>query len=158
MVEIKIRDKELNKEFLEIYRNTTGKMYPVYNNEKTYLGKIGIWEKDVRDKPYFKIFSNIFSEKKLLIGDSYFWYPRWNENRINASILISYNPFNTYLTFKLYNFDFGGGTFDAALLKVEDGIMQVFDTAGDNYLGGKIRERKEKSDKEFDAFKNELLK
>lgn len=34
-------------------------------------------------------------------------------------------------------FDFGGGTFDAALLKVEDGIMQVFDTAGDNYLGGK---------------------
>ena len=34
-------------------------------------------------------------------------------------------------------FDYGGGTFDAALLKVEDGIMQVFDTAGDNYLGGK---------------------
>ena len=28
-------------------------------------------------------------------------------------------------------FDFGGGTFDAALLKVEDGIMQVFDPAGD---------------------------
>ena len=34
-------------------------------------------------------------------------------------------------------FDFGGGTFDAALLKVEDGIMQVVDTEGDNYLGGK---------------------
>lgn len=34
-------------------------------------------------------------------------------------------------------FDFGGGTFDAALLKVDDGIMQVFDTEGDNYLGGK---------------------
>lgn len=34
-------------------------------------------------------------------------------------------------------FDFGGGTFDAALLKIEDGIMQVFDTEGDNYLGGK---------------------
>lgn len=34
-------------------------------------------------------------------------------------------------------FDFGGGTFDAALLKVEDGIMKVFDTEGDNYLGGK---------------------
>ena len=27
-------------------------------------------------------------------------------------------------------FDFGGGTFDAALLKVEDGIMQVKDTEG----------------------------
>ncbi len=34
-------------------------------------------------------------------------------------------------------FDFGGGTFDAALLNVEDGIMKVKDTDGDNYLGGK---------------------
>lgn len=34
-------------------------------------------------------------------------------------------------------FDFGGGTFDAALLKVEDSIMKVTDTEGDNYLGGK---------------------
>lgn len=34
-------------------------------------------------------------------------------------------------------FDFGGGTFDAALLKAEDGIVQVVDTEGDNYLGGK---------------------
>lgn len=34
-------------------------------------------------------------------------------------------------------FDFGGGTFDAALVRVEDGIMQVKDTEGDNYLGGK---------------------
>jgi molecular chaperone DnaK len=34
-------------------------------------------------------------------------------------------------------FDFGGGTFDAALVKVEDGILTVYDTEGDNYLGGK---------------------
>lgn len=34
-------------------------------------------------------------------------------------------------------FDFGGGTFDAALLSVNDGIRQVIDTEGDNYLGGK---------------------
>lgn len=34
-------------------------------------------------------------------------------------------------------FDFGGGTFDAALLKMEEGIMTVVDTEGDNYLGGK---------------------
>ena len=34
-------------------------------------------------------------------------------------------------------FDFGGGTFDVALVKVEDGILTVFDTEGDNYLGGK---------------------
>lgn len=34
-------------------------------------------------------------------------------------------------------FDFGGGTFDAAVLNVEDGIIQVTDTEGDNYLGGK---------------------
>jgi len=37
----------------------------------------------------------------------------------------------------LFVFDFGGGTFDAALLKVEEGIMKVIDTGGDNYLGGK---------------------
>ncbi|MCM1176219.1 MAG: Hsp70 family protein [Clostridium sp.] len=34
-------------------------------------------------------------------------------------------------------FDFGGGTLDVALIHVCDGIMQVFDTEGDNYLGGK---------------------
>lgn len=34
-------------------------------------------------------------------------------------------------------FDFGGGTFDAALVKVEKGILTVFDTEGNNYLGGK---------------------
>lgn len=34
-------------------------------------------------------------------------------------------------------FDFGGGTFDAALLDVTEGIMKVIDTEGDNYLGGK---------------------
>ena len=34
-------------------------------------------------------------------------------------------------------FDFGGGTFDTALIKVEEGIMKVIDTEGDNYLGGK---------------------
>jgi len=34
-------------------------------------------------------------------------------------------------------FDFGGGTFDVALVKVEQGIMTVLDTAGDNNLGGK---------------------
>ena len=34
-------------------------------------------------------------------------------------------------------FDFGGGTFDVALIKVEEGIMQVKDTDGDNHLGGK---------------------
>ncbi|MDR2497348.1 MAG: Hsp70 family protein [Tannerellaceae bacterium] len=34
-------------------------------------------------------------------------------------------------------FDFGGGTFDAALLKSDEGILTVKDTDGDNWLGGK---------------------
>ena len=34
-------------------------------------------------------------------------------------------------------FDFGGGTFDAALMRIEDGIMKSVDTAGNNKLGGK---------------------
>jgi molecular chaperone DnaK len=34
-------------------------------------------------------------------------------------------------------FDFGGGTFDAALVKAEEGVLAVKDTEGDNWLGGK---------------------
>ncbi|WP_261874249.1 Hsp70 family protein [Vibrio rarus] len=34
-------------------------------------------------------------------------------------------------------FDFGGGTYDSALIKVDEGIVKVIDTEGDNYLGGK---------------------
>lgn len=34
-------------------------------------------------------------------------------------------------------FDFGGGTFDVALMKVDEGIMRVVDTDGDPQLGGK---------------------
>ncbi len=33
-------------------------------------------------------------------------------------------------------FDFGGGTFDAALMRSEEGIIKVVDTSGDNHLGG----------------------
>ena len=38
---------------------------------------------------------------------------------------------------KILIFDFGGGTFDVCLVDIEDGIMQVKDTDGDNWLGGK---------------------
>ena len=38
---------------------------------------------------------------------------------------------------QLLIFDFGGGTFDVCLVNVEDGIMQIKDTEGDNWLGGK---------------------
>lgn len=34
-------------------------------------------------------------------------------------------------------FDLGGGTLDVALVHICDGVMQVLDTEGDNYLGGK---------------------
>jgi len=34
-------------------------------------------------------------------------------------------------------FDFGGGTFDVALMRAEEGIMKVVDTEGSNHLGGK---------------------
>ena len=34
-------------------------------------------------------------------------------------------------------FDFGGGTFDVALMRATEGIMRVIDTEGDNHLGGK---------------------
>ena len=34
-------------------------------------------------------------------------------------------------------YDFGGGTFDAAVIQVRDGVIQVVNHAGHNYLGGK---------------------
>ncbi len=34
-------------------------------------------------------------------------------------------------------YDFGGGTFDAAVIQVRDGVLQVVNHAGHNYLGGK---------------------
>jgi len=34
-------------------------------------------------------------------------------------------------------FDFGGGTFDVALMRAREGIMKVVDTDGNNHLGGK---------------------
>ena len=33
-------------------------------------------------------------------------------------------------------YDFGGGTFDVALIRFEDNEMRVVDHEGDNYLGG----------------------
>ena len=33
-------------------------------------------------------------------------------------------------------YDFGGGTFDAAIIHVRDGVIQVVNQEGDNYLGG----------------------
>lgn len=38
---------------------------------------------------------------------------------------------------KFVVFDFGGGTFDAALVKAEEGVMEVISTEGDIFLGGK---------------------
>ena len=34
-------------------------------------------------------------------------------------------------------YDFGGGTFDAAIIQVRDGLIQVTANGGDNHLGGK---------------------
>ncbi len=35
-------------------------------------------------------------------------------------------------------YDFGGGTFDAAIMRIRDGLIQVVNHDGDNYLGGKL--------------------
>lgn len=50
---------------------------------------------------------------------------------------ISYGATNTDKNGFWLVFDMGGGTFDAALLKVENGCQQVIDTDGDSCLGGK---------------------
>jgi molecular chaperone DnaK len=35
-------------------------------------------------------------------------------------------------------YDFGGGTFDAAIIQVRDGVIKVVNHGGDNHLGGKL--------------------
>ena len=35
-------------------------------------------------------------------------------------------------------YDFGGGTFDAAIVQIQDGVISVVNHAGDNELGGKL--------------------
>jgi molecular chaperone DnaK len=35
-------------------------------------------------------------------------------------------------------YDFGGGTFDAAVVSIRDGVIQVVNHEGDNHLGGKL--------------------
>jgi molecular chaperone DnaK len=35
-------------------------------------------------------------------------------------------------------YDFGGGTFDAAIVQVRDGVIEVINNGGDNHLGGKL--------------------
>ena len=35
-------------------------------------------------------------------------------------------------------YDFGGGTFDAAVMRIRDGLFQVVNHDGDNFLGGKL--------------------
>ncbi|MBL8027269.1 MAG: Hsp70 family protein [Fibrobacteres bacterium] len=49
-----------------------------------------------------------------------------------AWLLEEENPGGYWLVF-----DMGGGTFDAALMNADSGVVRVVDLAGDNYLGGK---------------------
>ena len=162
MVEIKIRDRELNKEFLNIYHKIKkGVLYPIQDNDNKYLGKIGLWEENNRWSSVPKIrkfFKDTFSEKKLLIGDAYFWYPRWNEGCINANVLISYNPFNTYLTFKFFNFDFDNELNEEEKRKTINNLFTYINNSYNLYCENMIKERKIKSDKAFESFKNELMK
>lgn len=37
-----------------------------------------------------------------------------------------------------FTYDFGGGTFDAAVMRIRDGLIQVVNHDGDNFLGGKL--------------------
>ena len=52
------------------------------------------------------------------------------------SAAMSYG-FNTNDNENLLVYDFGGGTFDVALISSQDGLLKVLEHGGDNFLGGK---------------------
>ena len=58
---------------------------------------------------------------------------------------MAYLKNNTNIEGKWLVFDLGGGTFDAAILEMDDKIMSISDegkaTSGDNNLGGKLFDR-----------------
>ena len=51
---------------------------------------------------------------------------------------LAYGYSNGAETKKILVFDLGGGTFDVSILDVDDAVIQVISTAGDNHLGGDI--------------------
>ncbi len=54
---------------------------------------------------------------------------------VAASLAYGFQASSSKRSFWLV-FDFGGGTFDAAVIKAEDGDIQVVNHGGDNFLGG----------------------
>jgi molecular chaperone DnaK len=55
---------------------------------------------------------------------------------IAASLAFANKNFGTPLQGRWLVYDLGGGTFDVALVKIQDDEMKVVDHEGDNYLGG----------------------
>jgi molecular chaperone DnaK len=64
-----------------------------------------------------------------------FEYCELLQEQIAASLAYGIDP--NQLTGHWLVFDFGGGTFDVALMTAENGEIKVVDTEGDNHLGGK---------------------
>jgi molecular chaperone DnaK len=55
---------------------------------------------------------------------------------IAASLAFANKNYGTQLEGRWLVYDLGGGTFDVALVKIQDDEMKVVDHEGDNYLGG----------------------
>ena len=55
---------------------------------------------------------------------------------ISAAIAYGLNKKKGSAVCNILIFDLGGGTFDASILTLEEGIFEVKSTAGDNHLGG----------------------
>ena len=147
---LKTTEKVNSNAFIEFKRTMgTDKKYPSSHMEKDYTSE------DLSSEVLKKLKSFVSDEN---VSSSIITVPaKFNTSQIDATqkaaelagfnhVELLQEPIAASMAYGLDEsksdgfwlvFDFGGGTFDAALVKVDEGIMQVIDTDGDNYLGGK---------------------
>lgn len=164
-VGLKARDAVYSDAIMALSKNVPPKEFG-YLEFKREMGSNKKYSNENMSKPYYtaeELSSEVLKELKSLINDEdinsivitvpAMFNARQKDATMKAARLAGFKqcellqePIAACMAYGLSSakkdgkwlvFDFGGGTFDAALVRVEDGILTVYDTEGNNYLGGK---------------------